>query len=207
MKKYLLILITVNLVAFGLWAGPLKMVDVSFPQFNCLFSTNCILSSIDSFANIKFIGASGNGVLTTRTWQGAPGTALAGKYAYGYRIDLTRVMASSTNTYIDTLKVDVGTLVPFTYMGISTNTVWLGATNGVGTVAPSSALQIGKSVTFHFNPPLHPAAPGVRGVGTFYFGVVSSLPPTNSLATITGTQAGIPPMPLSTNLWVRSPVF
>ena len=207
MKKLLLAVLCLQFTLTGLWAGPLKMLNVSTPQFNCLFDTNCVLHSVDTTSTIHFNGATGlPGLLTTRTWEGAIGTTLGGKFAYGYHIDLARVMEANTNSYIDTLKVNATSLVPFTFAGSVSNMVWV-ITNSAGTVAPSSAMLIGPSLIFRFVPPLHVATPGVKGQATLFFGVVSSMPSTNSLATITGAQAGNPPMPLNTNLWARSSRF
>ena len=205
MKKLLLAVVCLQFTLTGLRAGLLQMVNVSSPQFNCLFNTNCTLTPTDTTSTIYFDGATGlPGLLTTRTWPGDAGTTLGGTFAYGYHIDISRVNSAGSNSFIDTLKVPVASLVPFAYAGSMSNMVWV-ETNSAGTVAPVSAIQIGNNVTFHFNPPIHTAGPGVKGQATFYFGMVSTLPPTNCLATITGQQAS--PAPLNTNLWARSSHF
>src|SRR5450756_649241 len=118
MKKHLLILIAVNLVAFGLWAGPLKIVNVNFPQINCLFSTNCTVTTVDSSAPITFNGATGSGRMLTRMFNVATNSPMAGRYSYAYRIDLSTIMSPTTNDYIDSLRINFGPIVPFTYNGI-----------------------------------------------------------------------------------------
>jgi len=207
MKKHLLVFAAINLVAVGLYAGPLKIVDVNFPQINCLFSPNCTVVVDDSTTPITFTGATGSGFLQTRTFRGLTNAPLSGLYSYAYRIDLRNIHSTSTNDYIDSLRVNSGPVVPFTYNGQNSNMVWVATAGGIGSVAPSSALQLGNNITFKFNPPIYAGASSANGQSSFFFGVISSHPPTNNIANVTGFQGSAPTIPLNPNLPDRSPAY
>lgn len=203
-KNFIAIVVACAFFTTDLFAGPLKIVDVN-PSIVCLFSTNCIINVDDSPGPILFNDATGTGELQTRIYVAQTNSPLAGRYGYVYRIDLTRVTSPSTNDYIDSLNINFGPIVPFTYDRAPSNQVWVVTSGGLGTVAPSSALQLGNNIIFRFNPPIHTHSGPFPGQTTYFFGLVSSYPPTNFTAHITGSQSG--PIPLNPDVLIRRPNY
>lgn len=205
MKKHLSILACL-FTAVNLFAGVLKIVDVG-PTINCLFNNSCTLTVEDTNTPITFTGATGTGYLYTRIYTAATNAPLAGHTGYVYRIDLTRVNAPTTNDYIDTLVVNFGPITPFTYNGVTSNMVWVATSGGVGSIGPSSATELGNTITFHFSPPIYASSGSFSGQTTFFFGVVSAYTPTTTLARVTGIQAPPPAPPLNESPAAWTPFY
>jgi hypothetical protein len=197
---------TVLLVALGLVAvagcASLHIVNVDAPAINCLFSTNCTVTVDDSTSPITFTnltGITGSGFLQSRTFQGLPGTPEAGLYAYVYRIALDNVHGSVSNNYISSLTLDFNSVVPFTYNGQPSNEVWVVTSGGLGSVGPSTAAATATNITFNFGPPV------AAGMSSYFFGVISPYPPTNTIAHLVGHQESTPPQ-LNAKIPARIPV-
>ena len=95
MKKKLITLTGLLLVAGRSWAAPVDLVDVGAPEINCLFSPTCTLPVSDTLSPLTLAGTSGSGVLQSRVFVGEPGSLGAGIYGYEYRIDLTGITATN----------------------------------------------------------------------------------------------------------------
>ena len=178
----------------------LHIVNVNAPAINCLFSTNCTVIVDDSTSPITFTnltGITGSGFLQSRTFQGLPGTPEAGLYAYVYRIALDDVHGSPSN-FISSLTLDFNSIVPFTYNGQPSNLVWVVTSGGLGVVGPSAVAATATNITFNF------ASPVVAGTSSYFFGVISPYPPTNSIAHLAGLQEATPPQ-LKANIPARIP--
>jgi hypothetical protein len=180
----------------------LKIVNVNAPAINCLFSTNCTVIVDDSTSPITFTnatGITGSGFLQSRTFQGLPGTPEAGLYAYVYRIALDDVHGNPSNNYISSLNLDFTSIVPFDYNGQYSNAVWVVTSGGLGVVGPSRAAATTTNITFSFNPPV------AAGMSSYFFGVISPAPPTNSTAHLAGVQADAFAPQLNANIPARIP--
>ncbi len=184
----------------------LKIVDVG-PTINCLFNNSCSLVVVDTNSPITFPGATGTGYLDTRIYTSATNAPLAGHTGYVYRIDLTRVNAPNTNCYINELKVNFGPITAFPYNGVTNNMVWVATSGGIGSVGPSSAVQLGNTITFTFNPPVYASSGSFGGQTTFFFGVVSAYASTSSMSTVLGVENTSPPLPISEMPWIWSPNY
>lgn len=190
-----------GLVAVAGCASLHNIVKVNAPAINCLFSTNCTVMVDDSTSPITFTnltGITGSGFLQSRTFQGLSGAPEAGLYAYVYRIALDDVHGSPSNNYISSLTLDFNSIVPFTYNGQFSNAVWVVTSGGLGSVGPSTAAVTTTNITFNFNPPV------TAGVSSYFFGVISPYPPTNSTAHLVGLQETTPPQ-LKANISARIP--
>jgi len=153
---------------------PLTLVNVSAPTINCVFNTSCTVTVNDFTSPIW-----GSGFLQSRTYQAAPGSPAAGMWVYEYRIDLTRVSEAAPHA-VSSFAIDFGPVVSsvdFNGDG-GGDQVFVVTGGGLGSVAPVSAEQTGRILTFSFNPRVtggsSPTAPGQT---TFFFGLVSRTAP------------------------------
>lgn len=166
-------------------AVPLQIVNVGAPAINCVFNTSCSVTVNDHSAPLW-----GAGFLQSRTYQGAPGSPAAGMWAYVYRIDLTRV---TTGGSVTELAIDFGPVVntlDFNGDGSTGEQVWVTTEGGLGSVAPVSAEQTGRVITFRFtNPPVSGGSANGGGQTTYFFGLVSRAAPAQVNATL-ATSAG-----------------
>ena len=191
---------TLFLALAGCSVGPQRIITVNAPQINCLFSTNCTVTVNDSTAPITFTNSTGSGFLQSRTYQGLPGTPEAGRYAFEYRIDLTGISGSPSNN-IDSLTLDLGELIPFTYGGQPSNQVWTVTGGGLGVVGPSAVYSTGTNYIFIFNPPVW------SGTSSYFFGVISQFSPTNFVGRITSFEGPPPGNYHNKSILVRSPAY
>jgi hypothetical protein len=156
-------------------ATPLNLVNVSAPAINCVFNTSCTVT-VNDFTSPVW----GQGFLQSRTYQAAPGSPAAGMWVYEYRIDLTRVVGLAAPRAVTSFAIDFGPAVnsvDFNGDG-SGDQVFVVTGGGLGSVAPVSAEQTGRIITFTFSPPVvSGTSPTPPGQTTFFFGLVSRTAP------------------------------
>jgi len=170
-------------------ATPLSLVNVSAPSINCVFNTSCTVTVSDFTSPIW-----GDGFLQSRTYQAAPGSPAAGMWVYEYRIDLTRVVGLAAPRTISSLIIDFGPVVnsvDFNGDG-GGDQVFVVTGGGLGSVAPVSAEQTGRLITFTFSPPVvSGTSPAPPGQTTFFFGLVSRTAPRQVPARVATNTNGI----------------
>jgi len=156
-----LALLTAALVPAAIHAQPLPIVTVGAPAINCVFATSCTVTVTDFTAPLL-----GSGFLQSRTYQGQPGAPAAGLWGYEYRIDLTN---ATPGTWVSALTVDFGPVVgTLDYNGDRRpDRVFVVTSGGLGAVGPTSAVQVGRMVTFRF------ARPVRAGQTSFFFGMAA----------------------------------
>ena len=71
-------------------ATPLKIVDVTAPDVNCVFDPSCKLPVTDSLGDIVIPAVTGKAILQSRTFSGAAGAPGDGLTGYDYRVNLTQ---------------------------------------------------------------------------------------------------------------------
>jgi hypothetical protein len=174
-------------------ATNLKIVKVAAPAINCVFNSTCKVTVSDTVADIPLPGISGKAVLQSRTFDGQPGTPAAGLKAYEYRVNLTQAVGVVNIPCIASLTVDFGPVssLPYGGAGSAPAQVFVTTKGGLGTIAPVSAVQSGRNVTFNFQPSV--CAGGAPGTGdtTFFFGLASAKPP-RAITAITAVAGGGP---------------
>src|SRR5262245_56889621 len=164
-------------------ATNLKIVRVAAPAINCVFNTSCRVTVSDSTGDIPLPGISGPKVLQSRTYTGAPGTPAAGLTAYVYRVDLTQ--ATGVGSCVASLTVDFGPVSSLNYDGSpGLEQVFVTTQGGLGTIAPVSAVQSGRNVTFNFQPSI------CAGDTSYFFGLASAKPPRAITAVVTVAGGG-----------------
>ena len=174
---------------------PLSIVEVSFPQINCLFNPNCNVIVEDLTSLIELPNHRGSGFLQSRLFpQGEQGTPGEDLYAYLYRIDLTELTRLRGRPQcIQQLTIDFGNIqqLDFNEDGIL-NDIFVATQGGLGSVKPVAAEKTGRFITFEFGPGqgVCPARGGIQGESTFFFGLTSQREATGSMASIVLNTGG-----------------
>jgi hypothetical protein len=164
-------------------ATNLQIVRVAAPAVNCVFDPSCKITATDSIGDIPLPGITGPKVLQSSTFTGAPGTPAAGLTGYEYRVDLTR--ATGAGSCVASLTVDFGPVSSLNYGDTSAlEQVFVVTQGGLGTIAPVSAVQAGRSVTFNFQPSI------CAGQTSYFFGLASAKPPRAITAVVTVAGGG-----------------
>jgi hypothetical protein len=176
-----------------------KIVQVNAPAYNCLFSTNCIITVNDTVFNFvtnlppdtttASTNASLTGLVQSRTFAGQPGTPEAGLYGYEYRLVLQKLIGDQSVS-LSSMTVNFSPYSSFDYNGQTDNQAWVVTSGGVGSVGPTSISANGSAITFGFNPPLTLSSASSEETSSYFFGMISSTPPPtadNDYASFTGS--------------------
>jgi len=171
----------------------LSFVAVKAPDINCKFDPSCKIVVTDSVGQFTLKGATGEGRLQSRTWpDGKPGTVGAGLTAYLYRIDLSSVVAVTTEACVSELRLDFGSVAPVDYDGSGKpKDIFVIKEGGVGSLGPTSAKKSGSTIVFSFANPVCPGSSPGTGVSSFFFGLASKQLPHAANAQITDTMGGV----------------
>ena len=170
-------------------AAALSIVDVSAPDINCLFDTDCTITVSDLADYFTPPGASGSAFLQSRTWPvGEAGTPGAGLYAYLYRVDLRQAVGVTAASCVTNLRIDFGPITPLDYNGDQTpDDVFVIVKGGLGNVRPAAADLAGDTLTLMFDPPVCVGSRAEDGDSSFFFGLASTEPPHDVTAYLAGT--------------------
>ena len=167
-------------------AQPLRVVEVSAQEFNCLFDSTCRVTGEDTTATIP-IPARGTNFLQSRTLTGQRGSPAAGLYAYQYRVDLRRAVGMVNIPCLNSMSVRFGPVVntlDFDGNGKAGDEVFVQTQDGSGTVGLASAEKTAGVITFQFSSPVCAGGRPGDGQSTFFFGLVSTNPPGPATATL-----------------------
>jgi hypothetical protein len=152
-------------------AAPLSIVKVGAPAVNCVFNTTgapaCTVIVDDSIGTFTPPGDLGEARLQSRTYPGVAPAPAAGDMAYVYRVDLTAVKGATAENCVTKLALDFGPVVPLPYTPKGKFDVFVVTAGGLGSVGPTSANQVGKTITFTFAQPVCP------GATSYFFGLAS----------------------------------
>jgi hypothetical protein len=172
----------------------LRIVEVSFPAVNCIFSVDCRIVVDDSSGDIAmpFLTTPGTAWLQSRTFLGQARTIAVGQTGYMYRISLTQ--ASGQGECLAGFTIDFGPITRLPYVpGQPEADVFVGSLGGgLGTIGLASAEQDGDVITFTLRNALCvPPSPTVNAT-TYFIGLASEMPPMAVNATVFGY--GTPPI-------------
>ncbi len=168
-------------------AAPLKVVNVSAPPINCVFTTSvpCTITVNDTSDNVT-MSTGGTGFLQSRTYPGGPGAPADGMFAYEYRLDLRNAVGATAISCIDWISISFGPVVStLDFNGDrKPDQVFVVTGGGIGTIGIASAIQTGNNIRFNFGSPVcSGGAPG-RGDSSFFWGLVSKSKPKFVTATL-----------------------
>jgi hypothetical protein len=165
-------------------AAPLTVVNVSAPEINCVFETDCTVVVTDTIGTVTLPTATGNVRLQSRTFAGQAGAPGAGKTAYEYRLDMTQATATGDVACITALDVNFGVVSKLQYDKVRpTDDVFVITKGGLGTIGLASAEQNRRGIiTFTFSQPVCAADTSGPGQTTFFFGLASTNTPTGTVA-------------------------
>jgi hypothetical protein len=159
-----------------LQAQPLRVVEVSAEEVNCLFDPSCRVGGEDTTDAIP-ISARGPNFLQSRTLIGRRGSAAAGLYVYQYRVDLRRAVGLANIPCLNSMSLSFGPVVntlDFDGNGKAGDEVFVVTRGGGGTVGLASAEKAGHVIAFHFSSPVCAGRRPGDGQSTFFFGLAST---------------------------------
>ena len=140
---------------------PLKIVNVTAPDINCVFDPSCKLTVTDSAGDIVIPNVTGKAILQSRTFSGAAGAPGAGLTGYEYRVDLTQasIMGESAGCVTD-MTVDFGPVTQLQYNKAGPDDdVYVVTKGGLGSVGLLSADFHGQQDHLHLRAA---GMPGIR---------------------------------------------
>jgi hypothetical protein len=163
-------------------AMALNVVNTSAPSINCVFSTTCTVVVNDMGSNLP-----NGGRIQSRVFQGKPGSPLAGKWAYLYRVNMANAVGFTYVPYVDGMYISGwGTPVAYDYNFDSnyTDQVFVITAGGVGTVGLSSVNVFWGITFFNLSSPVYGGSFPGDGESSYFFGMVSNYPPTVKTAQV-----------------------
>ncbi len=186
-RRAFVIACAICLVAAAAEAGPLTIVHVSAPAFNTVFDTSGTIVVQDSVSTFAVAGGAGDARLQSRTTFGQPGAPAAGKYMYAYRLNLKNVMGIVNIPCMSSLTLNFSPLtstLDYDADGVIGDQVFVVTGGGIGTVAPTSAVKTGSSITFGFSSLVCAGGSPGTGESTYLFGLTSPHGPKFVTATV-----------------------
>jgi hypothetical protein len=179
------------LVAAGVSAQSLQVVNANYPGIYCRFSGNCQVSPTEQTDSFTPTNAADTCVLMSRSF---PGTSMDANGRYGYEYEITiNGNGPTTDTNIVTvnsLTLKFGEPDYFAFAEHASNQVWVVVAGGPVGLAPASANLNGKDVSFSFNPPLTLNAQTDQTTNTLVFGMMSDGAPETTTAILSGSAEG-----------------
>jgi hypothetical protein len=171
-------------------AGPLKVVQVTAPAVNCVYSKTCTVVVSDTVGQLPLANLDNKNTawLQSRTFTGAAGTPAAGLTGYEYRLDMTQ--ASGSLECIGGVVINFGPIAQLPFANNTPADAYIITKGGLGTVGVS-AEQDGDVITFTFSKPICASEPANAANTTYFFGLASIHPPIAVSAGVFGT--GNPP--------------
>jgi len=159
--------------------APLKVVNVTAPAINCVFTTAspCTIGVSDTSADVP-MSAGGTGRLQSRTFKGLSGSPADGMFAYEYRLNLTNAVGAVNIACIDWISISFGPVVnTLDYDGDrKPDQIFVVTSGGLGTIGLASAVQTADTIKFKFSKPVcEGGAPG-KGDSSLFWGLVSKSP-------------------------------
>ncbi len=180
-----------------------RIAEVSAPDINCVFDTDCVITVNDTTDIITLPLGTGSGFLQTRTWPvGEPGTQAEGLYGYEYRIDVRGIAGTLAIPCVSSFQLSFPNLVPLDYDGDSVlEEVFVVTSGGIGTIQPFLVDKVGDNLTFTFAPSACAGSFSGDGDSTFFIGLTSTSPPVFNTALLAGS------LEYSDVLQVRTPDY
>lgn len=187
MKRFAFALI-ICLVPLAAKAAPLKIVNVTAPAINCVFSTSCSVRVKDTKEDFP-LSTGGKGILRARTFKGANGSPAEGLFAYEYRLDLTDAVGTKPSC-VDWISLSFGPVVSTLDFGgpARPDQVFVITSGGTGSIGLASANQTRDTIRFTFRSPVCSGTEKGKGASTYFWGLVSASDPENITALIHETS-------------------
>lgn len=159
--------------------APLRVVNVTAPAINCVFTTAspCTIGVSDTSADVP-MSAGGTGRLQSRTFKGLAGSPADGMFAYEYRLNLTNAVGAVNIACIDWMSISFGPVVnTLDYdSDRKPDQIFVVTSGGLGTIGLASAIQTADTVKFKFSKPVCEGGAPEKGDSSFFWGLVSKSP-------------------------------
>lgn len=175
------------LLAAGVSAQSLKIVNANYPGIYCRFDPNCNVSANEQSDSITTT----NGATCVLMSRSFPGTSLDTKGTYGYEYQLTingNGQTTDTNiVMVNSLSLAFGTPDYFSFSQRASNQLWMVIAGGPTGLAPASASMNDTNVVISFDPPLCLNTADDQSTNTLVFGLMSDGAPAPTTAILTGS--------------------
>jgi hypothetical protein len=159
--------------------APLRVVNVTAPAINCVFTTAspCTIGVSDTSADVP-MSAGGTGRLQSRTFKGLAGSPADGMFAYEYRLNLTNAVGAVNIACIDWMSISFGPVVnTLDYdSDRKPDQIFVVTSGGLGTIGLASAVQTADTIKFKFSKPVCEGGSPEKGDSSFFWGLVSKSP-------------------------------
>ena len=167
----------------------LRIVEVSAPEFNCVFDRDCRITVDDFSERFSLPFAQGTGFLQSRQFPvGEKGTRAEGLHAYLYRIDLSQMRNETAARCVNTITLAFDDPVALIYenrRGARDAHIFAVTAGGIGTARPIRATREGKDIQIRFRD-LCTAGPNDNaGASSVFFGMTSTSPASTVKARLT----------------------
>jgi len=176
------------LLALGVSAQSLQMVNANYPGIYCRFDPNCKVSANEQSDSITTTNGAATCTLMSRSF---PGTSLDSQGTYGYEYQLTidsNGQTPDTNILaVNSLNLTFGAPNYFSFASRASNQVWMVIAGGPTGLAPASASLDGSNVVISFDPPLSLNTLTDQSTNTLVFGMISDSAPQPATAIIEGS--------------------
>lgn len=181
LSRYASVLILLFVAAAPAMAAPLNVVNTSAPQIHCVFNTSCTSSPTDYTSTFL----SGGAFIQSRYYQAAPGSPMAGKWVYKYRVSMTNEVGVLNIPYVTALRVPFVGLKQgdYNFDSVFTDHVFNVSAGGIGTKGVTSAAT-GSGITFNFASAIAGGSFAGDGESSYFFGVVSDWGPRTQYGTV-----------------------
>lgn len=178
----------VLLLAAGVCAQTLQMVNANYPGIYCRFNPNCRVPANEQSENFTPTNGAATCVLMSRSF---PGQSLdtQGKYGYEYQLTIdSNGQAPDTNILtVNSLSLTFGAPDYFSFASRASNQVWMVIAGGPAGLAPASASLDSTNVIISFDPPLSLNALTDVSTNTLVFGMMSDGAPGPTTAILSGS--------------------
>jgi hypothetical protein len=178
--------------SFAARAQPLIVAEIEAPAINCVFHPLCAFTVSDSvgFIPLPYLVAPNTAFLQSRTVTGEPGTLVAGKAGYIYRISLTQAVGSAD--CLGGLVLNFGPAFRLPFKPNQLADVFVITGGGLGSIGLKSATRFDDVIVFELAKDLCLAGgPNLHNT-TFFFGLVANAGSMTTSAQIFST--GNPPL-------------
>jgi hypothetical protein len=177
---------------FAARAQPLIVAEIEAPALNCVFHPLCVFTVSDSvgFIPLPYLIAPDTAFLQSRTITGEPGTLVAGKAGYVYRISLTQAAGSAD--CLGGLVLNFGPAFRLPFKPNQLADVFVITGGGLGSIGLKSATRFGDVIVFELARDLCLVGGTNLQNTTFFFGLVANAGSMTTAAQI--FSAGNPPL-------------
>ncbi|HEX3623860.1 MAG TPA: hypothetical protein VH280_00385 [Verrucomicrobiae bacterium] len=175
-------------LATGVIAQSLPIINANYPGIYCRFSPSCQVSANGQSESFTPTNVAATVVLMSRSF---PGTSqdTSGQYGYEYQVTINNngVTTDTNIVTVNSLVLQFGQPSYFSFSERASNQVWQVIAGGPAGLGLGSASSDGTNITVSFSPPLTLETQSDQTTNTLVFGMMIGSAPETTTAILTGT--------------------